>query len=315
MPKNKIQFQKGQSLPEFLNLYATEKKCHDALFKLRWPSGFICPVCCHSEFSFISTRKLYQCAFCKSQTSVTSGTVFDSTKLPLTIWFLAIYFISQSKDGISSLNLARTIGVSANAALRIKHKMQQAMKNRDDSIPLHGIVQMDDAYFGGKRHDGKRGRGASGKAAFIAAVSTNLKGHPQRMRFSRVAGFSSEEIKSWSTKHLDPLSLVITDGYPSFSSVEDLGCGHESIVTGGGPQSVQRKEFKWVNTMIGNVKNSIRGTYHSVSHKHLPRYLAEFCYRFNRRFNLKTMFKRLLHAAANTLPIPQHKLSLAEDWW
>lgn len=315
MPKNMVQFQKGQSLPHFLSLYGTEQQCHDTLFALRWPDGYVCPVCCHTQYSFISTRKLYQCNRCKYQASVTSGTVFDSTKLPLTTWFLAIYLVSQSKDGISSLNLSRTLGISDNAALRVKHKLMQAMKNRDDQIPLSGIIQMDDSYMGGKRHDGKRGRGASGKTAFVAAVSTNLQGHPERMRMSVVAGFTSVEISRWSSKHLDPSSIVITDGLFCFSAVEDAGCGHEAIITGGGPESVEMKEFKWINTMLGNVKNSIRGTYHSVSQKHLPRYLAEFCYRFTRRFNLKNMVKRLLYAAVNTLPIPQHRLKLAEDWW
>jgi len=315
MPKNKVQFQKGQSLPDFLAQYGTEDQCRNVLFNLRWPEGFFCPVCCHTEYSYITTRKLYQCRQCNHQVSVISGTIFDSTKLPLTKWFLAIYFVTQSKDGISSLNLARTIGISANASLRLKHKLMQTMKNRDDSVPLSGIIQMDDSYMGGRRHDGKRGRGASGKTPFVAAVSTNLEGHPEHMRLSVVAGFRSEEIRRWSAKHLDPLSIVITDGLPCFSAVEDIGCGHEALVTGGGPDSVELKEFKWINTMLGNVKNSILGTYHSVNQKHLPRYFAEFCYRFNRRFNLKNMVKRLLYAAVNTVPIPQHKLSIAELWW
>lgn len=315
MPKNMVQFQKGQSLPEFLKLYGTEQQCRDTLFAIRWPMGFSCPVCCHTKYCFISTRRLYQCKQCNFQTSLISGTVFESTKLPLTVWFLGLYLISQSKDGISSLNLARTLGISANAALRMKHKLQQAMKNHDDSRPLYGIIQLDDAYLGGKKNDGRRGRGASGKAPFVAAVSTNVLGRPMRMRFSRVAAFSSDEIKRWAEAHLDPLSIVITDGLPCFSAVEEIGCGHEAIITGGGPESVELETFKWINTMIGNVKNSIRGTYHSVSQKHLPRYFAEFCFRFNSRFNLKKIVKRLLFAAVNTAPIPQRKLSLAEDWW
>ena len=188
------------------------------------------------------------------------------------------------------------------------------MKNRDDSIPLSGIIQMDDSYMGGRRHDGKRGRGASGKTPFVAAFSTNPEGYPERMCFSVVAGFRSEEIRRWAAKHLDPLSIVITDGMPCFSAVEDIGCGHEASATGGGPDSVELKEFKWINIMLGNLKNPVLGTYHSVSQKHLPRYFAEFSNRFNRRFDLKSMVKRLLDAAVNTLPMPQHKLSRAELW-
>jgi transposase-like protein len=313
MPKNKIQFQKGLSLPSFLSQYGTEEQCRKALFSLRWPDGFNCPTCCHDKYSLISTRLLYQCCNCHRQTSLISGTVFDSTKLPLTTWFLAIYFITQSKDGISSLNLSRTIGVSVNAAQRMKHKLQQVMKNRDDERPLSGIVQMDDAYLGGKRSGCKRGRGAAGKAPFIAAVSTDLYGNPLYMRMSRIAGFKLKEISRWATGHLDHRSIVVTDGLPCFAAVEHAGCAHESIILYDDEQGPERKEFRWVNTVIGNVKNSIRGTYHAVSSKHLPRYFAEFCYRFNRRFDLKTITQRLLRAAVNNSPIPQRVLTRAES--
>ncbi|PID72239.1 MAG: hypothetical protein CSB34_03220 [Desulfobulbus propionicus] len=103
------------------------------MFKFRWPNGFECPYCGHTGgHCYIASRKVLQCNNCRTQTSLTAGTIFASTKLPLTVWFLAIYFITQSKDGISSLNLARTLGVSANTALRLKHKLQQTMKERDD---------------------------------------------------------------------------------------------------------------------------------------------------------------------------------------
>lgn len=315
MPKNKVQFQKGLSLHEFLSSYGTEKQCKEALFSIRWPQGFICPQCGHDQYCLIKTRQLFQCCSCHHQSSLISGTIFASTKLPLTTWFLAIYFITQSKDGISSLNLARTIGVSANAAQRIKHKIQQVMKNKDDAKPLPFIIQLDDAYFGGKKANGKRGRGAPGKSSFLAAVSVDIYGNPLHMRLSKVAGFTLDEVELWAKQHLDPRSIVVTDGLACFSAVQNVGCGHEAIIISDDSQGPERKEFKWVNTMIGNVKNSIRGTYHSISHKHLPRYFAEFCYRFNRRFNLKTIVQRLLYAAVNNSPIPQHKLSLAEDWW
>ena len=187
------------------------------------------------------------------------------------------------------------------------------MKNRDDARPLPYLIQMDDAYIGGKRSGGKRGRGAAGKIPFLAAVSTDIYGNPLYMRMSRVAGFKLDEVARWATKHLDPRCLVVTDGLSCFPGVQHAGCGHESIILCNDDQGSKRKEFKWVNTVIGNVKNSIRGTYHAVSSKHLPRYFAEFCYRFNRRFDLKTIATRLLRAAVNNLPIPQRQLTKAED--
>ena len=99
-----------------------------------------------------------------------------------------------------------------------------------------------------------------------------------------------------------------------FSAVRDAGCSHISIVTGGGYQSVTKKEFSWVNTMIGNVKNSITGTYHAINPKHLPRYLAEFCYRYNRRFELEDMILRFTYVAVRTAPMPCRLLRLAEAY-
>ncbi len=197
----------------------------------------------------------------------------------------------------------------------MKHKLQQVMKNRDDERPLSGIVQMDDAYLGGKRSGCKRGRGDAGKAPFIAAVSTDIYGNPLYMRMSRIAGFKLKEISRWATSHLGHRSIVVTDGLPCFAAVDHAGCAHESIILCDNEQGPERKEFRWVNTVIGNVKNSIRGTYHAVSSKHLPHYFAEFCYRFNRRFDLKTITQRLLRAAVNNSPIPQRVLTRAEDWW
>ncbi len=315
MPKNKIQFQKGFSLPEHYQSYGTEEQCQTALFKKRWPNGFACPQCDHNQYYKLTTRLLYQCKKCRYQCSLTSGTIFDSSKLPLTIWFLAIYLITQSKDGISSLNLARSLGISANASLRIKHKLQQIMKEHDDAHQLPGIIQLDDAYMGGKRHDGKRGRGASGKTPFLSAVSTNIHGNPIYMRLSRIKSFTSSEVSHWSRKHLHPDSIVVSDALKCFSGIKQAGFLHEAIVTGGGHESMKINVFTWVNTMIGNVKNKIRGTHHWVSRKHLPRYFAEFCFRFNHRFRLGSMIGLLLKVAVNSNPIPYQQLKLAEEWW
>jgi len=194
MAKNTVQFQQGYSLQEFISQYSSEEQCHHALFQWRWPDGFKCPKCGYAHYCSLKTRILLQCNRCRSQVSVTAGTIFDSTKLPLTTWFLAIYFITQSKISVSALSMKRTLGVSYNTALLIKHKIQQVMKERDDSKPIAScIIQLDDAYWGGKKHDGRRGRGATRKLPFVAAVSTNDQGHPIEMRFSQVRAFSKEK--------------------------------------------------------------------------------------------------------------------------
>ncbi len=222
-----------------------------------------------------------------------------------------MYCLTQAKNGVSALELKRQLGIGYDAAWRMKHKLLQVMKERDDSHPLMGFIQLDDAYWGGEHHGGKRGRGAEGKTPFVAAVQTDEQGHPIAMRFTKVKSFCKAEIAQWAQRHLHAASIVVSDGLSCFAGVQDSGCEHEVIITGGGPASVTLEEFTWVNTMIGNVKNSIHGTYHAISDKHLPRYLAEFCYRFNRRFKREDMIPRLGYAAVRTSPMPVHGELLA----
>jgi hypothetical protein len=314
MCKNKIQFQAGYSLVELFQNYGIEEQCSQALFKWRWPSGFRCPDCGCGSYCFLKARKLYQCNGCHHQTSLISGTIFEQTKLPLTLWFLAIHLITQAKTGLSALALKRQLGVSYNTAWGMKHKVMQVMKERDDSKPLTGMIQLDDVYWGGERHGGKRGRGTENKVPFVAAVSLNEAGHPIAMNINVVKGFRLTELSRWARRHLQPGSTVISDGLACFSAVKDAGCTHISIVTGGGPQSVTKEEFTWVNTMIGNVKKAINGTYHAINPKHLPRYLAEFCYRHNRRFQLDNMLPRFAYVAVRTPPMPMRLLKMAEAY-
>jgi len=151
MPKNKIQLQKGLSLPQFLKSYGTEDDCRKRLFQVRWPQGFVCPKCGCTRYYTVTTRNVYQCTRCKHQSSLISGTIFESSKLPLTTWFLAIYFITQSKNGLSALHLRRVLGISVNAAFRMKQKIQHVMKSADDSLRLDNLVELDDVYWGGKK--------------------------------------------------------------------------------------------------------------------------------------------------------------------
>jgi transposase-like protein len=314
MSKNQVQFQKGYSVVDFIKDYGTEEQCRQALFKWRLPDGFRCPGCGSGRYTAIKTRSLHQCSTCRHQSSLISGTIFEQTKLPLTTWFLAIHLIAQAKTGLSALALKRQLGVSYNTAWGMKQKVMQVMKERDDSKPLGGVIQLDDVYWGGERRGGKRGRGSENKTPFVAAVALNGNGHPVSMNMAVVKGFKSTEIARWAKQHLEPGSLVYSDGLACFSAVTAANCDHYAIVTGGGPHSVTREEFAWVNTLIGNVKRAINGTYHAINPKHLPRYLAEFCYRFNRRFQLQDMLSRLAYVAVRTPPMPGRLLKLAETY-
>ena len=226
-----------------------------------------------------------------------------------------MYLLTQSKNGISALELSRKIGVSYNAAWRVKHKLMQVMLERGGAKRLNSRVEIDDSYLGRKRVPGKRGRGAGRKTPFLAAVETDMDKKPRRIKLSKVRGFRRGEVEVWSRRNLDPGTRVVSDGLSCFNAVTDAGCIHEPHIVGGGKQAVGHPAFKWVNIILGNVKNSLKGTYHSFRRKHVPRYLAEFQYRFNRRFDLPGMIPRLAYIALRTPPMPLRLLTLAEQRW
>ena len=157
--------------------------------------------CGYHKYCQLHTRKVFQCIRCKHQASLTAGTLLENTKLPLSTWFLAIYWLTQSKNGISAMDLKRQLGVSYNTAWMLKHKLMQAMRERDDSQPLGGIVEMDDAYLGGEAVGGKRGRGAARKTPFLAAAQVSEDGRPQRLRLSPVVGFRRRAVQAWAQQH------------------------------------------------------------------------------------------------------------------
>lgn len=312
MARNSVQFQKGLSEPEFEQQYGDEEACREALFRWRWPDGFECPICGERRHSEIRSRQLFQCSACRRQTSLTAGTIFAATKVTLRTWFRAMYHLTQTKQGISSIELGRRLGVTQTTAWTIKHKLAQVMLERDAEKQLSGRVELDDAYLGGERSGGKRGRGAGGKTPFVAAVETTPEGKPVRLKLRRVTGFCSRAISGFAKRSLDPTCEVVSDGLACFAAVTDAGCRHQVIKTGSGSAAARTPAFKWVNTALGNIKAAITGTYRSIHQKHVPRYLAEFEYRFNRRYDLAAILPRLTWAAVRTPPMPYRLLKLAE---
>ena len=188
MARNRIQFQKGYSLTQFMDEYGSEERCVEALFRWRWPNGVVCPRCSKTGHCHVQNRGLYQCSGCRYQVSATAGMILASTKLPLRTWFLAMYMLTQTKNGISALDLSRQLSVSYNTAWQVKHKLMQAMKERDDTRPLGGWVQLDDAYWGGQRRGGKPGearrarRRSSPIRSFFVRERTRAAIHRIRMR-------------------------------------------------------------------------------------------------------------------------------------
>jgi ISXO2-like transposase domain/Transposase zinc-ribbon domain len=324
MARNSVQFQKGLSEAGFEELYGTEAKCRAALIAWRWPEGFVCPECGGREHCLVRTRGLHQCTACRRQTSPTAGTIFAATKVPLRTWFRALYHLTRSKQGISSIELGRRLGVTQTTAWTLKHKLAQVMLERDAGKRLQGRVELDDAYLGGERSGGKRGRGAPGKTPFVAAVETTAEGKPVRLKLRRVSSFCSRAVARFARRSLSPGCEVVSDGLAcfaaiteagcrhAFAAITEAGCRHEVIKTGSGRAAARTPAFRWVNTALGNIKAAITGTYRAVRGKHVPRYLAEFEYRFNRRYDLAAMLPRLGWAALRTPPMPYRLLKLAE---
>ena len=314
MKMNRIQFQPGLSMPEFFERYATEAQCQAALQAARWPRGFVCPKCGgEARTQFVRGGLPYwQCGVCPHQTSLISGTLFEASKLSLRRWFLAMQLLTQSKNNVSALELMRQLGVCYRSAWLLKHKIMEAMRLREERRELYGRVEIDDAYLGGELSGGKAGRGSQNKVPFVAAVQTTASGHPL-FACLRQQPHTTEQVAVFAAQHIAPAATVISDGLWCFQATAIVGAEHERVVTGGGKASVKLPQFKAINTLLGNLKTAISGTYHAFDFaKYSHRYLAELQYRFNRRFNMRSILSRLLCALVAAPASPERRLRLAE---
>lgn len=211
---NRVQFQSGLCLTQFMERYGTQAQCETELERCRWRDGFVCPMCARKGHYVVwhGKAKTFQCHACRHQTTLTSGTIFHASKLPLTKWFQAMYFLTQSKNNVSALELMRVVGVCYRTAWRLKHKILEVMAERESTRKLEGRVEVDDAYLGGAHPGGKRGRGSQNKVPFIAAVETSQEGRPIHAIFSKVKTFGRADVKAWAIAHLNAASVVISDG-------------------------------------------------------------------------------------------------------
>ena len=300
MARNAVQFQKGLSEPAFEQQYGTEEQCRAVVIASRWPNGFECPVCGGRQHSLVASRDLYQCTRCRRQTSPIAGTIFASTHLSLRVWFRAIYHLTQTKQGISSIELGRRLGVTQTTAWKIKHKLKQVMLERDARKRLAGRIEIDDAYLGGERHGGKRGRGAPGKTPFVAAVETTAEGKPVRLKLRRVTSFCAASIAGFAKRSLDPGCAVVSDGLQCFASVTYAGCAHQVVTTGSDRRRLAHRHSN------GSTPPS------ATSSPPSQEPTAPSTASFNRRYDLAAMIPRLAWAAVRTTPMPYRLLKLAE---
>jgi transposase-like protein len=314
MSMNRVQYQHGLPMLEFFRDYGSGQQCEALVRRWRWPEGFVCPRCSlreHSEFRR-SGRLYFQCSSCRYQCSLVVGTIFESSKLPLPNWFVAMHLLTQAKNNVSALELKRHLGVSYPTAWLMKHKIMEVMLQREDGRQLTGRVEIDDAYLGGEHHGGTPGRGSENKVEFVAAVQTTESGGPALVCFSR-RPFTKESIQQFAAKSLAAPATLVSDGLGCFTVVQGSGILHERHVTGGGAASVQHPEFLAVNTILGNLKTAFSGTYHAFGFaKYAPRYLAQVQYLFNRRYDLRAILSRLARAACQTSARPLRLIRAAE---
>ena len=296
-----------RSVGEFQAWFRTDADCLDYLDWLRWPEGFACPGCGHGERWSLSDRRI-MCASCGGRTSVTAGTIFERTRTPLTVWFTAGWLFATGKDGISALSLQRTLEIgSYQTAWAMLHRLRSVLV-RPGRDRLAGAVEVDETYIGGEE-PGLRGGRARGKKVLtgIAVEAQDPKGLG-RCRMGPLPDASASSLHGFVTDHVEPGARVITDGWQGYHGVEQLGYLHDrhsqraALARGDDPHEL----LPAVHRVASLVKRWLLGTHQgSVGDAHLPGYLNEFVFRFNRRRSRSRglVFFRVLQLAATHAPV------------
>ena len=296
-----------EDMPSFLARFGTDEQCREYLFKVRWPDGFRCAACGHGDAYALRTKIVYECVACRKQHSLLAGTIFEQTKTGLAKWFLAIYLVTSSKGGIAATELKRQLGLgSYQTAWSWLHKIRKAMV-RPDRQPLAGRVEVDETYVGGPR-PGRPGRGAAGKAAVAGAVEAG-RGKARgrrlgRLRLASLADASAESLEAFLAAHVATPATVTTDGWRGYRGLPAKGYDHEPINLGAtwGDAALR---LPAIHLVFSLVKRWLLGTHHgAVSEKHLPAYLDEYVFRFNRRTarSISHGFARLVEHAVRIKP-------------
>ncbi len=300
-----------RSTGEFLAWFGSDVDCRDYLEWLRWPDGFVCPRCGRSGGWSISDGR-YCCATCEARTSVTAGTIFDRTRTPLTVWFHACWLFATSKDGISAQSLQRTLEIgSYQTAWAMLHRLRSALV-RPDSQRLSGIVQVDETYIGGDE-PGLRGGRARGKKV-LTAIAVEMR-EPRglgRCRMAPVADGSVGSLQAFVTDHVEPGSTVVTDAWQGYRGLDRIGYVHERR----SQRAARAREepddlLPGVHRVAALAKRWLLGTHQgSVDVAHLPSYLNEFAFRFNRRRSRSRglVFYRILQLAVGHDPVRYREL-------
>jgi hypothetical protein len=311
-----IEAREGESMEfpktvlEFQACFPDEQSCWEALRRLRWPDGFRCPRCGETKGYWIASRRLDQCRRCHYQASVTAGTIFHRTRMPLRVWFWAIFFVARHKQGISALQLQRDTGLgSYQSAWTLLHKVRSALWHRAEHR-LEGLVEVDETYVGATRERGLRGGREVGHKTIVAAAVEQRGEGPGAARMAVLEGVTFEDdLGPFVRGVIDAeRATVRTDGFASYLPLSRVGVRHDRRVQGS-DRARSTEVLPWVHILFTNLKAWIRGTFHGVSKKHMPRYLDEFVYRFNRRWRDDELFGFVLARSLENGPVPYNRLT------
>lgn len=280
--------------------FSNEKLCREYLYQIRWPEGFKCPRCSHQK-CWPKKDGLYRCAGCKYQLSVTAGTIFQDSRIPLSLWFRAIWQVVSQKHGISALGLQRVLGFSRyETTWNMLHRLRRAMV-RPDRDRLVGPVQVDEIYIGGPR-SGKRGRGAANKTLVVISIEDKGK-RAGRIRLHKIKDASGASLIPVIKATVEPKSEVRTDGWEGYSQLTTSGYEHKIIRE---TADIGKNLLPLANRVAALLKRWLLGTHQGKpSPSHLDYYLDEFVFRFNRRTSKSRglLFYRLLQQAVHVTPI------------
>jgi transposase-like protein len=295
-----------RTLLELEKRFATDQACREYLFALRWPEGFVCPRC-GGRAAWPMARGLWLCGQCRHQASVIAGTIFQDSRLPLTLWFRAMWYVTSQKNGVSALGVQRVLGLgSYQTAWAWLHKLRRAMV-RPGRDRLAGAVEVDETYWG-TEEEGVIGRQTQDKALVIVAAQEDGPRKIGRIRLRRIDDLSKATLHGFIAENIEPGSVVRTDGLPAYRSL--AGYRHVPVVVTGSGQSADEL-LPRVHMVISLVKRWLLGTHQgAVSHRHLDYYLDEFTFRFNRRKSASRgkLFYRLVQQVVHVEPHPYRDL-------
>ena len=264
---------------KLMEQFHTNEACREVLEQLRWVDGVTCPRCENKHIRNSYTRDQYDCGSCGYQFSVTSGTIFHDSHLPLTKWFVAIYLMVESKKGISANQMKRTLSVSYKTAWYLCHRIRNAM-TVDNPTPLSKIVEVDETWVGGKRKN--VGHGYKGnKTVAMGAIQRDGE-----LRLEKVDSRDRETLHSFIYKYTAPdTEAIYTDDWPAYKGIADHDTRHESVNHSADEWVCGDVHTNTIENVFSLLKRSIVGSYHKVSRKHLDAYLDELEWRFNNRDN------------------------------